>query len=164
MRDILFRGKPKYESDYYCFFQNWKDFCLDGFVFGSLVISNERYYICVSGICQVNTYINNGITSMIEVIPETVGQFTELTAYWETQDETYESKVFEHDVLKVNYEGTDVLAEVKYERGICILCSYEFPDSYVQLFDYVRLEDECWLDASVVGNVHNNSDLKEKVR
>lgn len=152
-REILFRGKPKYESDYYCFFQNWKDFCLDGFVFGSLVISNGRYYICVSGICQANTYINNGITSMIEVIPETVGQYTDLT-------DKNGKKIFEGDIVNVNtkkdslcnsYKGRNLVIKFDEYHRFVASGSLEYP-----LCNHYEWE--------VIGNIHDNPELKEKIR
>ena len=72
MREILFRGKPKNKADYELLKTMYKDNCKDGFIYGSLVISHGKYYICIMALCQINSLVDNGTTTMFEVIPETV--------------------------------------------------------------------------------------------
>ena len=122
MREILFRGKPTKRFKDFLILR--KEFCSNGYVYGSLVISNKRYYICVSGMCSSRSIINNGVTTMVEVIPETVGQFTGLydNTKWEelTVDEQAEflypkdggkhskeewkgKPIFEGDIIKASF-------------------------------------------------------------
>lgn len=76
-REILFRGKPK---DKDCrIFKNLQIHTQDGFIYGSLIVQDDVYYICTSAIKINKSYINNGLVTMIEVEPETVGQYTALT-------------------------------------------------------------------------------------
>lgn len=78
MKKYLYRGIPTERfnklinplwSDLY------PDFFLDSFVIGSLVIDKDRTYISYSGMANGNYFVNNGITSMIEVEPDSVGQY-----------------------------------------------------------------------------------------
>ena len=95
-----------------------------------------------------------------EVIPETVRQYTGMTACWhEFENEPQEEDVWEHDLLEVSYEHKKVIAEVKFEAGMFILCSNEFSDGYIPLFDVVVFEDDCYIQAKKVGNIHDNPEL-----
>lgn len=138
MRNILFRGKPVNNDDYYFFSQNWKNYCKDGFVYGSLVVSYNKCYICVSAMCNVNCCINNGITSMIEVIPETVGQYTGLP-------DKNRDKIFEGDIV-TNSCGRKKAVEFYEGRYYPFIAFPEF---------------NCWdeKECEVIGNIHNNPKL-----
>lgn len=140
MRETLFRGK-RVDND------EWA-------VSGDIFLGGKRKYI----------YIPNPDTDMSakaylcrEVIPETVGQFTGLKAYWDEFEE--EADIWEHDILEVTYENKQVIAKVEFEAGMFILCSNEFPDSYIPLFDVVVIEDDYHIEAKKIGNIHDNPEL-----
>ena len=155
MREILFRGKPT---------ERFKDFLLirkeydkSGFVHGSLVIDGlGRTYICFGGMCTHNSIINNGITTMVEVIPETVGQFTGLL-------DKNGKKIFEGDIVKTEFGrlctvvwfssrafcGWD-LATIKTVEN----CVHTKPPTSVNLF-----KSDC---LKIVGNIHDNPELMGK--
>lgn len=144
MRESLFRGKPKNKADYQLFAQIWKDNCKNGFVFGSLVVSEGKFYICVAALCAVNSLINNGITTMIEVIPETVGQYTGLT-------DKNGKKIFERDIVKycetkgvINFgEGCYAVKDINSKNNPAL--------------DIVLNGYKC--EIKVIGNIYDNPEL-----
>lgn len=91
MKEYIFRGKPTDRFKDLLTLPNsgWEDNIIDGFFVGSLVKVNEfvkgedgdegyykeRCYIAKWGIASHTQLLNNGITTMVEVIPETVGQY-----------------------------------------------------------------------------------------
>ena len=96
MREILFRGKPV---------ERFKDFlitrselCKDGFVLGSLVQCENRTYICTWAVCSHMSHINNATSTMVEVIPETVGQ-------WAGYTDMNGQKIFEGDIVRTRKNG-----------------------------------------------------------
>lgn len=172
MREMLFRGKPKNKEHFYFFSEAWKEHCKDGFVYGSLIVDKDRYFIAVSAQCSINYCVNNGRVSMIEVIPETVGQFTGLydSTLWEeltTEEQAYflylengdkHSKeewngkpIFEGDI--VNFKTTAYhfkKCRIKYQICYARYCAidnngYEYPMD--KTFEY-----------EVIGNIHDNPD------
>ena len=157
MREILFRGKPKDKEHFYFFSEIWSKFCNDGFVYGSLIVNNDRYFISTSAQCSTNYCVNNGRVSMIEVIPETVGQYTGLT-------DKNDKKIFEGDILKVksyDYEYEYLTKVFHNSHTLCV-------DVYGQDYDYTSIgfADDIWDDEDceieVIGNIHDNPELLER--
>jgi hypothetical protein len=143
MRDNigLYRGKPKNKGDYYFFSQNWTESCKDGFVYGSLVIAHNKYYICVTALCAINSCVNNGMTSMIEVIPETIGEYTGLT-------DKNGKKIFEGDILYDEYNESNCL--ITFDEGsFCIIDD-----------DVSQSVWGCSMNGlEIIGNIHDNPEL-----
>lgn len=111
MRENLFRGKAERTYHYYFFSEIWDKHCDDDYVYGSLLIGRDnKWYICVTGECSDISCIDNGTTSMIEVIPETVGQFT-------GEHDMNGNKIFERDTVKRVVDGKEFVGKVEYADG-----------------------------------------------
>lgn len=143
MREILFRGKPKNEAEYKVLRELYEDDCKNGFVYGSLIVDCNKCYICTE-IIQVRSGIWNYITTAIEVIPETVGEYTTLT-------DKNDRMIFEGDVVTLTTDSQKTY-RVVFEDG----CFF---------FDNIR----AWYTAdslnsrniAVIGNIHDNPELLE---
>lgn len=156
MREKIFRGKPKDKRMYYFFSQNWKDSCKDGFVYGSLVVrkqteNEDRYYICVTALCSVTHCVNNGITSMIEVIPETVGEYTNLT-------DKNGVRIFEGDIIGfIDCTSTENGYSEQYCVGEVIWCkeTLSFEVSNRLSAESYEVLQEC----VIIGNIQDKPEL-----
>jgi hypothetical protein len=117
MRDYKFRGKRIDNGDW---------------VYGSLLIDNP----------QSKTYIvDNEIGALVDVIPETIGQFTGLT-------DEYKHELYDGDI--VTWGNPEVTAEIFFDDGCFKTCiDGDYP---VPLID--ALNGLCW-----VGTKYNNPEL-----
>ena len=142
MREILFRGRPKDEYVY-----KYPNFDFEnGFIYGSLVVLQDKYYICTNAQVMVNSFISNTTATMIEVIPETVGQYTGFT-------DKNGKKIFEGDIVKICLSGKPAFGVVEYMKtGICAFVSMSR-----------SIESNYVLDKSenfeIIGNIYDNPEL-----
>lgn len=153
MREILFRGKLIHKEDYMLYEKLYKDnkdtidVFNNGFVYGSLVVIKDKYYICV-GIAGVllNSLVNNATVTLIEVIPETVGQYTGLT-------DKNGKKIFEGDILREAYHPEqDVIIE--WSDG-----SFGFRrvnKSKDCVYSNVRYMQNAMSRLKIIGNIYDN--------
>lgn len=94
--------------------------------------------------------------------PNTLCQYTGLDVFFEDlllNENEY--KLYEHDIIEIDYDNKKILAEVRYENGMYILCSNDFIDGYIPLFDLVVLEEGPYVNARIIGNSIDNSQLLE---
>lgn len=142
MREILFRGKPKNKADYEFLKKMYKDNCKDGFIYGSLVVSHGKYYICIMALCQINSLVDNGTTTMFEVIPETVGEYTGL------KDKNGE-RIFEGDIVTMPRYGSGKHKSVVYFKN----------GKFAVNGSNYNFKDICPRNMEVIGNIHDNPEM-----
>lgn len=155
MREILFRGKPVNKAIYTNFEKKFKNasFFSNGFVFGSLVIYENKYYICLniklnmSGII-FNSNESNMTATMIEVIPETVSQYIGLK-------DKKRNKIFEDDIIERFWLGKKYIYRIDYDKYIASFIGKDIYGLYFTTFDYDAYEFE------IIGNIHDNPELLE---
>ena len=77
MKKYLYRGIPtkRFRWVKSIWESIFPEYFLDDFVIGSLVIDEDKTYICHSGMANSELFINNSSTTMIEVEPDSVGQY-----------------------------------------------------------------------------------------
>ena len=130
MREILFRGKPKDNGEW---------------VEGCGIIATENWVSIFTVIDDIDE--NSSEVNEIEVLPETVGQYTGLT-------DKNGTKIFDGDVIQVDEieDQNFVVAWNNDDAGI------ELADDgiYLPLFGTVSVQN-----IKVVGNIHDNPELLE---
>lgn len=144
MREIKFRGKPT---------ENNTSYIEEEFVYGSLVIDSSKYYIVLS--VNDNIKRDDYEVYMIEVIPETLGQYTGL------KDKNG----------KEIYEG-DIIFDSFYERKAKVaFLEGAFWLDYIDNFkEYKTIHKRYQLIANydnksvleVIGNIYDNPELLEE--
>ena len=136
MREIKFRGIPTDNNTSYD-----KE---DGFVEGSLIKDNDKYYIVLEVIDNIKR--DDYAICMIEVIPETVRQYTGLKD--KNGKEIYEGDIVKSFFVDTDEAGNEIykyyIIEVKYDE---VLCSYKI-DKFMNL--------------EVIGNIYDNPELLKK--
>ena len=74
----MFKGIPVDRFKWILIFNDpvWKNYRACGYVYGSLVEDRGRCYISISAQARGSSCLNNGITTMVEVEPNSVQQTT----------------------------------------------------------------------------------------
>lgn len=153
MREIKFRGKRIDNGEW---------------VYGSLVIDEGKYYICLG----INEHIkrNDYEVYMVEVIPETIGQYTGLC-------DKNEKEIYENDIVTgINYPFMD---EEK-QNYIGIVVFYEDAAMFGYEYQCVRkdkrgisngINNEFQADKDlfcneleIIGNITDNPELLQEVQ
>lgn len=161
MRIHLYRGKPLRKEDYILNenMQYGVGYFKDGFVYGSLIVNHDKYFICVgvAGV-MINSLINNATATLIEVIPETVGEYTNLT-------DKNGKKIFEGDIVAyctstnraTNKEFHEVVFETRGESGY-----FGIKISNIETWGFC-MEMPAKL-MGIIGNIHDNPELLDATK
>lgn len=130
MREILYRGKRKDNGEW---------------MYGYLVIADERYFIATYPECITSLYYPDDIytfTSFVEVIPSTIGQYTGLT-------DKNDARIFEGDIVTMPaYQGGKKKAIVYFKNGKFAVDGSNY-----------NFKDICPKKMEVIGNIHDSSEL-----
>lgn len=115
MKEYLYRGIPtkRFRWAKSVWESVFPEYFLDDFVIGSLVVDKDKTYICHSGMANDNLSINNGTTTMIEVEPDSVGQYL-------MRKDKNGRMIFEGDILagKVKKSNAVYLGTIEWEEDI----------------------------------------------
>lgn len=144
MREILFRGKP---TDKFADFKLFRPDIFEGdWVYGSLIVCDDRYYICTYAQCSNRTTVFNGSATMVEVRPETVGQFTGMyTGNW--------TRIFEGDIIDI--PGWVVAYSDGMSEDYGLTAGW-----YIQRDNWESYIDMNQSDRfTIIGNIHDNPEL-----
>ena len=162
-RIIKFRGKPTENNTSY--FKDW--------VYGFLVISNNKYYILLDILDNIKR--DNYEVYMIEVIPETVGQFIGL--YDKNGKEIYEKDIILTQPLRdrpfsQKAKSKKLKGIVKYNIGYgknfikepdkIKYWSAKWNVEIINKKDYEKYNNAAWglfFECEVIGNIYDNKEL-----
>lgn len=143
MREYKFRGKPT---------ENNTSYIEEEFVYGSLVISNGKYYIALNVKDNINR--DDYEVYMIEVIPETIGQYTGLK-------DKNGKEIYEGDIIFIKGETKllDIKGKVEYSN---ILAQFIITNTGNIVNEAEPLGDYEEEDIEKIGNVYDNPELLEE--
>lgn len=96
----------------------------------------------------MNCCINNSTVSMIEVDPNTIGQYTSLK-------DKNGNKIFEGDIVERLWLGEKHIYRIYYDNDIASFIGADIYSEGFTTFDYDACEFE------VIGNIYDNPELLE---
>lgn len=159
MRVHLYRGKPLRKEDYILNenMQYSVGYFRDGFVYGSLIVKHNKYFICV-GIAGIllNSLVNNATATLIEVIPETVGEYTNLT-------DCHDKMIFEGDIIKQinSYDKLEMTGFVRFSKSSQFVISHTYTEKENCYKRGIKKAFAIKTNCEIIGNIYDNPELLE---
>lgn len=144
MREYIYRGIPVERHKWiYNIYKNTHSHFTNGFVYGSLVKTDDKVFIAVSAMARTNEFLNNGIATLVEVDPSTVDMYM----MYSDIDGQF---IFEGDIVKfADKQGPNT----KYYYGTE---NYPCGESFaVEMIPSIWAEIAKWhTDLQVIGNIY----------
>ena len=149
MREILFRGERTYNGEW-----------VEGF---AIFADNKAFILNNAKVEFAKGFNENKLNFvLIEVIPETVGQYTGLT-------DKNGKKIFEGDIVEFSskdYYGSSEKGKVIFSNG-CFVIEYVIYDDITSFHRIGEVRKEIDMGAThiityqyeVIGNIHDNPEL-----
>lgn len=159
MRVHLYRGKPLRKEDYILNenMQYSVGYFKDGFAYGALIVKHDKYFICVgvAGV-MINSSINNATATLIEVIPETVGEYTNLT-------DKNGKKIFEGDIIKQinSYDKLEMIGFVRFSKSSQFVISHTYTKKENCYKRGMKKAFAIKTNCEIIGNIYDNPELLE---
>lgn len=158
MRVHLYRGKPVNKADYTLYEGLYEPNVFnEGFVYGSLIVKGKKHYICI-GVAgaKLNCLINNATVTLVEVIPETVGEYTNLT-------DCHDKMIFEGDIIKQinSYDKLEMIGLVRFSKSSQFVISHTYTEKENCYKRGMKKAFAIKTDCEIIGNIHDNPELLE---
>ncbi len=158
MRVHLYRGKPVNKADYTLYEGLYEPNVFnEGFVYGSLIVKGKKHYICtgVAG-AKLNCLINNATVTLVEVIPETVGEYTNLT-------DCHDKMIFEGDIIKQinSYDKLEMIGLVRFSKSSQFVISHTYTKKENCYKRGMKKAFAIKTNCEIIGNIYDNPELLE---
>jgi len=158
MRVHLYRGKPVNKADYTLYEGLYEPNVFnEGFVYGSLIVKGKKHYICI-GVAgaKLNCLINNATVTLVEVIPETVGEYTNLT-------DCHDKMIFEGDIIKQinSYDKLEMIGLVRFSKSSQFVISHTYTKKENCYKRGMKKAFAIKTNCEIIGNIYDNPELLE---
>ena len=143
MREYKFRGKPTENNTSY-----FED---EDFVYGSLIISEDKYYILLDVLDNIKR--DDYAVYMVEVRPETIGQYTGLKD--RNMKEIYEGDIVKFRFKEDREEFPDLIGYIEYQSTFAAFRIMSNQGSFKIDITEIKFIEK-------IGNIYDNPELLEK--
>jgi hypothetical protein len=144
MKDYTYRGIPVERHKWiYDLYKDIDEHFANGFVYGSLIQDKGRCFIAVSAMARTNEYSNNGVASLVEVEPSTVGMYMMCI-------DKHANLIFEGDIVRYT-EEQGVISKYYYGEKPYIPNRTFTVEMIPSVF--AEVYHNCY-DLEIIGNIH----------